>query len=125
MPDPALAASMRALRYLLAIAIAGELALVAYLALVAWVTSAWFIDDSLAFRLDASGWWWIAARRVCVWAGVSVIVGFLVLLINRTFLAKIGFPRLAANVSGALAGAAPLLASVAGAVRFGYERPFM
>ena len=116
---------MRRLRCILASVLAGELMLVAYLAVAAWLTSAWFIDDSLAFRLDANGWWLVALKRVCVWTAVSVFVGVLVLFIHRTVFARIGFPRLAANLSGALAGAAPLVASVLGALQFGYERPFM
>jgi hypothetical protein len=105
---------------LCALVLGAETLLVGALAFLAWLTSAWFIDDSLAFRLNSSGWWLIATKRVFIWALLSVLVAGVVLLVNRFLFS----PR-ASLAAGVAAGAVPLLSSVAGGVQFVVQHPFM
>ena len=94
----------------------------AYVGLMAYLLSGWMIDDDLAFRLSSSGWAWIAARRVASWALVGLACGGGVVLANRHIIPR---AKRASLWLGACAALVIMAASVAGAVRFVVEKPFV
>lgn len=102
-----------------------KLAVVLWLAFMAWTTSGWFIDDSIALRLDDIGWWQIAAKRFIVWTLVSAAVGAVAFLANRAVFSRCGYPKRAALVLSVGVAAIPLVGSFAGGAQFIVDRPFL
>lgn len=112
-------------RFLAVVFASAQVAAVCYIALMAWLTSGWFIDDSIAFRLSDAGWWQIAAKRVIVWTVVSAAVGVLAFVANRAVFARCGYTDRAALVLSVVVAAIPLVASIAGGAHFVFDRPFL
>ena len=55
----------------LACALVLELAALGYGTLMAWLISAWFLDDAMAANMQPSDWWSIAAERFAMCAVAS------------------------------------------------------
>lgn len=87
--------------------------------------SGWFIDDSIAFRLDDIGWWQIAAKRVAVWTLASAGVGVVAFFANRAVFARCGYSDQVALVLSVAVAVIPLIGSIAGGARFVFDRPFL
>lgn len=113
-------------RLSLACALVLELAVLAYGTLMAWLLSAWFLDDAVAAGLQPSGWWSIAAERFVVCAVASVLAALCVWGANR-WLARVGgHPSSRWPLATAVLFVAfPTGASLAGAIQFGVTKPFM
>ena len=105
-----------------AVLLAAESLACTYVSFMAYLLSAWMIDDDLAFRLTESGWGWIAVRRVAFWALVGLACGGGIILANRHILPRANRVTLCLGVSAATV---ILGASVAGAIRFVIEKPFI
>ena len=99
-----------------------ELIACIYVSLIAYLLSAWMIDDDLAFRLTGSGWVWIAVQRVLFWALVGLGYAGGIILANRRMLPR---ASRASYWLGVSAAAVILVGSVAGAIRFVVVKPFL
>ncbi|WP_152049230.1 hypothetical protein [Tautonia marina] len=105
-----------------AVVLAAESLACIYVGFLAYMLSGWMLDDDLAFRLAPSGWTWIAARRFASWALVGLAFGGGIILANRLLLPRAKRASLWLGVSAAVL---ILAASLAGAVRFIVEKPFL
>lgn len=109
----------------LACALVIELAVLGYGTLMAWLLSAWFLDDAVAAGMQPTDWWSIAAERFVSCALVSVFAATCVSVVNR-WLARVNqwsgrWPL----VTTALFVVLPVGASLAGVIQFGLTKPFM
>src|SRR4029453_18295619 len=112
-------------RFLAIVFATGQVAVVFYIAFVAWLMSGWFIDDSFAFRLSDFGWWQIAAKRIIVWTLVSAAVGVVAFVANRAVFARCGYTDRAAFILSCIVAAIPFVASIVGGAHFIVDRPFL
>lgn len=103
-----------------------EASLAAYLALVAWLLSAWAVDDSQGFRMTTADWYIEAARRLGLAVVVGAVFGGVTYLANRWWATPLfsDSPRGGTRAAILLASCI-VLAGPAGAVRFAVRKPFM
>jgi hypothetical protein len=66
----------------------------AYAALVAWLLSAWFLDDHAAASMVASDWWRIAGQRFLLCTAAAVCLAALIFVINRFAMRRVPGSRL-------------------------------
>jgi|ERR671912_186803 hypothetical protein len=109
-----------------ALIVAAEFASAAYLALLAWLLSAWMVDDSRAFRMAASDWYVEGAWRFGTVVVVGALFGVLTHVINRRWL----YPRLGSAsrlgpLWAVLLAAFVVLSGAAGTALFVATKPFM
>ena len=106
--------------------LASEVSLGAYLAFVVWVFSVWMVDDSQAFRMAPSDWYFEGARRLGAALAVGTIFGGLTYFANRQWVAPLlsESSRLATGIAVGL-GSCVVLSGAAGAIRFVITKPFM
>jgi hypothetical protein len=91
----------------------------AYLGFIAFMMSAWMIDDSLAFRLTERGWTWIAVQRVALWSVVGLACWLIIVGVNRFAMPRVGLKARRSSFWLGLAVALAIVgASIAGAIRF-------
>jgi hypothetical protein len=109
-----------------ALILVGEASAAAYVALIAYMTSGWMIDDSRAFRLDSSGWTQIAVQRTLIWSALALGLGACIVLLNRWALHRLGLnARRASFWLGLFAALLVIGCSVAGSLHFVAEKPFI
>jgi hypothetical protein len=103
-----------------------QLAGVAYASLIAWLMSVWMVDDSWAVHASDADWWVAAGKRVALGLIGAAIVGGVLFVFNRALVHwKLASPT-ARPLRAALLGTTVVaIASIAGAVIFVVERPFM
>ncbi|MEM7518661.1 MAG: hypothetical protein AAF368_17280 [Planctomycetota bacterium] len=105
--------------------LAAETAVAVYLALVAWLFSAWMVDDSVAFQMTEADWWLVGARRLgLAWAFAAGYAGILHLVNQRWVAPHFHSSRFIA-LAPALLGGVVAVAAAAGAVTFVVEKPYM
>jgi hypothetical protein len=109
-----------------ALVLVAEAFLGAYLAFMAFVLSGWMIDDGVAFRLAESGWVGIATQRVAFWVVAGLASWASIVGANRLLMP---FFRLQARRAsfwlGFCVAIAIIATSVAGAISFLREKPFL
>ena len=104
----------------------GEGLAACYAALMAYLTTGWMIDDSLAFRLEPAGWMRIALGRAVVWLAVALAFWAGIVLLNRWIMPRLGLSaRRGAFWLGFGAAMLIVAGAAAGAIRFVQEKPFM
>jgi hypothetical protein len=98
----------------------------AYLGFVAFITSGWMLKEIVASGLTERGWTWIAVQRVGFWSVVGVACWAIIVGVNRLLLSRLGLR--AGRPSFWLGFAVALVivgASIAGAINFVLEKPFL
>ncbi|MCA8974829.1 MAG: hypothetical protein KDC98_08905 [Planctomycetes bacterium] len=105
--------------------LAAEAAVAAYLMFMAWLLSAWMVDDSVALQMTEADWWLVGARRFGVACVVAIVYAGIVHLTNRRWVAPcFGSSRFVALVPAMLGGAVAAAAAI-GAVTFVATKPYM
>lgn len=56
---------------------------IGHMGFVTHMLSDWFINDSLAFRLDTIGWAKIALNRFFMWSTIGLVLAIIVFFINK------------------------------------------
>ena len=98
----------------------------AYVGFMAFLMSGWMVDDDLAFRLTGSGWTQLAVQRVGFWALLGLGFGAGIILANRCAMPRADRSTDRASLWLGLFWAATIMgASVAGAILFIVEKPFI
>jgi hypothetical protein len=98
---------------------------VLYMALVAWLVSGWMADDSWAAVANDADWWLEAGRRWAEGLGAAIVIGAVVLLLNRALAHwNLAAPRPGPLRSAIIGASIVAAASAAGAIRFAIERPW-
>jgi hypothetical protein len=95
----------------------------AYAALVAWLMSAWFLDDHAAASMVASDWWWIAGQRFLLCTAAAACLAALIFMINRLAMRAVPGRRLP-YVTAIVFFAIVVGASFAGALQFAITKPY-
>lgn len=113
-------------RLFIACALVLELAALCYGTLMAWFVSVWFLDDAVAVEMHPNDWWAIAGERFALCTLAAALVACCILLINRWLARVVGQPASRwPLVTAALFMALPVCASLAGALQFGFTKPYM
>jgi hypothetical protein len=113
-------------RLLVACALVLELAALCYGTLMAWLLSAWFLDDAIAAEMKPNDWWAVAAGRLVVCTVVALLAAGCILLVNRWLARVAGQPSSRwPLVTAKLFVVFPIGASLAGALQFGMTKPYM
>ncbi len=113
-------------RLLALLVLAFEVVAAVYLALLAWLFTAWMVDDSAAVRWVQSDWYLEGGKRLLVVLIVSAVFGGICYLVNRRW-AMMAVTRVrnsAGWFSLALSGAIAI-SGLAGSVHFVIEKPYM
>ena len=112
-----------ALRLTMALA---QLAVVVYVGLMAWLSSAWMQGGHWASTATNSEWWSIALQRFGIGVLAAAAVGLILLLANRT-LDRIDISPVRSKpiVTAAIGAGIVLVSSLWGVIQFVITRPFM
>ena len=99
---------------------------VAYLTLIAWLTSTWMVDDGWAARAGDADWWMLAVTRAGLGVLAAAVAGGSLLVLNHGLARwRLGFAGLRPVPVAWMGAGAIGAASVIGAIYFAVERPFM
>lgn len=105
--------------------LAAETAVAAYLALVAWLLSAWMVDDAVAFQMTEADWWLVGAGRLGQACVVAAGYAGTLYVVNRRWVAPHFRSSRFIALAPALLGGVVAAAAVAGAVTFAVKKPYM
>ncbi len=96
------------------------------LAVAAWLSSVWMVDDGLAAHLTSWGWIYLGLERAAGGLFASGLLGVLFGAVNRSAFASLfpERPRLSWFLAG-IAGWLPALSTIGASVQFVIQKPFM
>jgi hypothetical protein len=98
---------------------------VIFVALVAWSANTWMADDSWAARATDADWWLLAGRRSLSGFAMALVVGVLLLAINRALIYwKLESPRARPLRTASIGALVVAAASADGAIQFAVQRPW-
>jgi len=107
------------------VSISAQLLGVLYAALIAWLIGSFMIDDSWAAVASDTDWWLEAGRRWAVGLGAAVVIGGVLLVLNRALVHwKLASPRANPLRSAIIGASVVAVASTAGAIYFVIVRPW-
>jgi hypothetical protein len=103
-----------------------EVPAVAYVSVIAWLTSVWFLDDQAASQMNAADWWLVASKRLGICVIGAACFAAVVYLGTRLAVGRAGTKRNRAPVvNAAVVFVVVVVASLAGALQFAITKPYM
>jgi hypothetical protein len=98
---------------------------VLFAALVAWLICTFMADDSWAVVATDSDWWLEAGRRWAFGFGAAILIGGILLVLNRALVHwNLASPRANPARTAIIGASVVAVAATAGAIYFAVERPW-
>ena len=109
----------------IAVLLASEAVVTAYVALVVYLISGWMVNDAAAFRMVTADWIKTGLGRLAYGIGVAGVLAGLLWGMNKVLLPRLGGGREWPSRIAALAFGLVVLVAILGALQFIIERPFL